>query len=146
MALKSNAQDAVTRWKAGVANSGPRYTQGVQRVNDWYEKVSSPDAVAARNAGLQAAMQPGGAMDRGLQRAGTSGWKAATVAKASNWQTGVNSPTANANAQAGFQRLFGYLGAADNAISNMPRGSIEQNIARFSTWARAMHDAAQADK
>lgn len=145
MALKTTASDAVTRWKAGVAGAGTRYTAGVQKATNWAENATTADAIQARNAGLQAAMA-NGTIEDGIRRVGTTGWKNATVAKAGNWQTGVNTPQAQQNAQAGFNRLYGYLGAADNAIASMPRGTVEQNIARFSTWARAMHDAAQADK
>jgi hypothetical protein len=145
MAIKSNPADFVTRWRAGVQAAGGRYVQGIQQSQDWAAAATAPAAVSARNAGLSRAMA-NGTIERGIQNLGTTGWRNAAVAKAQNWQVGVNSPMAQQKAQAGAVKLFGFLQAGESAIAGLPRGGIDENIARFTTWARAVHDASQASK
>lgn len=145
MTIKSNPADAVARWRQGVQAAGARYTQGIQNTADWAGAATAPQAVQARNAGLQAAMA-NGSIDRGIQNLGTAGWKSVTVAKAGNWQTGVNSPLAQQHAQAGYQRLFGYLQNAQTAVANLPRGGFAENMQRLQAWLTSVHDDALAAK
>jgi hypothetical protein len=145
MAIKSNPADFVARWRAGVGAAGTRYTQGIQRTQNWAEATTSPQAIIARNNGLRRAMDDG-SIDRGIQKLTSAGWRDATVAKAGNWQTGVNSQRAQANALAGANRLFGYLQSAESAISSTPRGTYEENKQRLVAWMDSMHASAQANK
>lgn len=145
MAIKSNPTDWVQRWRNGVGAAGARFTSGVNNSSDWAANATTPQAASARATNWNAA-NSSGAIDRGIQRLGTQGWRSATVAKASNWQNGVNTQQAINNATAGAQRLFTYLGNAQNAIASVPRGGFQENMQRMVAHATSLHDQAQAFK
>lgn len=145
MARNVSLQDAIAHWKSGVASKQANYTKGVGSSKDWAAAATTPQAIQARNQGLQAAMT-NGTIEAGINRLGTGRWQAQTIAKAANWQNGVNSPQAQQNAQAGFTRLYGYLSTAQSAIAGTPRGGINENIARMTAFVQSMHASAQADK
>lgn len=142
MATRPSVQDVVTRWQQGTATAQQRYTQGVQTSKDWATLAVA--AAPARNAALQQAIASG-AIDRGIQKIGTAGWRAKTLAKGpQNWLTGVQA--SGAAYTAGVQRLYGYLDTADNAVANMPRGSFAENMARMQAYVTSVHDSATAYK
>lgn len=142
MARKS-VQDATTKWQQRVAQSGQFYTQGVQNPNvDWAGAAVA--AASRRNAGLQRAIADG-RIDAGIQRAGTAKWRQGAVNKgAQNWAT--NTPKAAPAYSQGLTRVYGYFNAADAAVSNMPRDTREQRIARANTFLRTVGEQADAFK
>ena len=145
MAGLPTAQQIYDNWKAGIQAKSGNYKTGVQNGNDWAAAATAPDAVSARNAGLQRAISEG-TIDAGIQRLGSANYKNITLAKSGNWLNAVNSPTTAQKAVSGFGKLLGFLQGAQNAISSTPRGGIDANLQRMVTHARSMHDQAQAAK
>lgn len=145
MALKKTASDAYNNWRTGVQGGGAKYTAGVARSGDWAAAATAPAAVQARNAGLTRAIANGD-IERGIANLGTTNWRNITQAKSANWSNAVNSPVAQANAQQGFQKLFGMLNTALGELSGMPRGGLEENLARSATFARSMNAQKQANR
>lgn len=141
MARKS-PQAATDKWQRRVAMAGQDYAAGIQNATGWAQ--NSQAAAGRRNAGLQQAIA-NGTIDAGIQRTGDAGWKTKTVAKGpANWTAGV--AKAQAAMLSGQQRLAGYLAAADAAVANMPRDTVDQRTARAQAYQLAVHRAAQAAK
>lgn len=139
--IKSNPNQWVTNWQAGVGRSGQKYTQGIANSGDWAGQFTA--AESRMIAGLQQAMADG-RITRGVQRLGTNGWRTITQAKSGNWLTGVNN--AQAKALAGANVLFQFLGNAENAMSNLPRGDFNSNVARMTAWVTSIHNDSVAYK
>jgi len=76
-----------------------------------------------------------------LQRVGGAGWKAATIAKASNFGTGFS---------AGRQKYADAIGPVlafeaqlQQQIDSMPSATIQDSINRMAAWANGLHQWAQ---
>lgn len=137
-------QDVYTKWSQRVQGSQQYYVQGVQNSKDW--AAGAVAAAPARDAGIQQAIADG-RIDRGIQRKGTAGWRADTLAKGpQNWSAAVASPHTQAKFVAGFGRLYQQLDAAQQAISGIPRGGLAANIQRMTTFVQTVHDVARQQK
>lgn len=142
MAQRKTPQEALSKWQARVSGAQQYYTAGIQASKDWAGAATA--AAPARDAGLQAAIASG-SIDRGINRLGTAGWRAKTMAKGpQNWAAAV--AQAGPAYMQGLQRAYTYLDQADQAVSNMPRGTFQENIARMTTYLSTVHAAAQAFK
>jgi len=77
----------VERWAGSAAGAQQRYTEGVQ--SSTVDVVARAIAAKAKLlTGFNQAVQSG-RWERALGARGTAGWKAATIAKASNYSTGI---------------------------------------------------------
>jgi hypothetical protein len=138
---KLNAQQWLDKWSRRLTAAGPDITAGVNRV------TQAPGAKAAAAAPLMLA---------NLTESVTSGAWAARVGSVSlpTWQssminkgvprlaTGVTQAVANKQTQ-----VQAFLSAVDAAVADtntLPRGGLEQNIARSAAFQRSM--AARAPK
>ena len=127
----------VERWASSGATAQARYTEGVQNT----QKDVVALAVAAEGkllAGVTAAIQSG-FWRRRLQEKGTAGWKAATLAKASNYATGFQ-----AGRQAYQESMQTWLPIIDSAAASvraMPNNSFQDSLNRMTQFATLLHNA-----
>lgn len=136
-------QQAADKWAARVSASAPYYTQGVNTTSkDW-----ATNAIAAgsrRDAGLQRAMADG-RIDKGIQRnAGKWKQKAGSQQAAQAWAT--NTPAAKPAYLAAMQPVFQSFQTAESDVSNMPRDTVQQRIARGGAYLQSVSDQAQQRK
>lgn len=132
MGVKANPADAAKRWSDQFAAAGQRYTDGINAVT-----VAPGQLAAAQQAAYVAGVQANakiwaskvGAVD--LQA-----WKnSATTIGAQRLSTGA---TKGAPKMAQFMQNFLPV-LAGTVQSLPPRGSFEQNLQRFATYAQALH-------
>ena len=130
--MKTAAQ-AAAAWQASAGTAAANWTAGINNYNgDW-----AGTTVNAYNnwvSGLANA-QAQGLWQRGIQSAGTGGWKSASQAKSGNYSTGF---------QAGANEYTQAIGKVMNALANIvpnlpPRGTFEQNKVRATTLMDALH-------
>jgi hypothetical protein len=130
--VKTAAQ-AAAAWQASAGAAAANYQAGINGYNgDW-----AGTTTAAYNnwvSGLANA-QAQGLWQRGVQAAGTNGWKSASVAKVGNYSTGFS---AGANEyQAAIGKVMNALQAIVPALP--PRGSYSENKARAIALMDSMH-------
>jgi len=130
--VKTAAQ-AAAAWQASAGAAAANYQAGINGYNgDW-----AGTTVNAYNnwvSGLANA-QSQGLWQRGVQAAGTSGWKSASVAKVGNYSTGFT-----AGAGEYTQAIGRVMGALQNIVPSLPpRGTFEQNKIRATTLMDSLH-------
>jgi hypothetical protein len=127
------AQQAAANWAASAGRAATDWATGVQGyTGDWAQATTSQQSVMQSN--LNQAISSG-AWAAGVNRRGTAGWKAATVAKQTNFTTGFQAGAANQAAAA--QKIMSALA---NIVPNLPaRGTYEQNKIRSTTLMDALH-------
>ena len=125
-------------WSAGVTGAGQKYTQGIQ---------DTTIDVVGRALAKQGEMVAGftqavtsGEWARRLGAIGTSGWKAAAIAKAANYATGATA--GKARFQTFAQQAQPFWQSASQSIDAMPSGGKSNALARVGAW----YDAMQAFK
>lgn len=130
--MKTAAQ-ALQNWQSSAGTASANWQAGINNYNgDW-----AGATVGAYNnwvAGLANA-QANGNWQRGVQAAGTTGWKAASQAKAANYSTGFS---AGGNE---YQQAIGkVMGALQNIVPSLPpRGTYDQNKLRATTLMDSLH-------
>lgn len=130
------------KWARRTSQAGGDFQDGVQRATDW----AGPAVAAAprRNAGLQQAIADG-RIDAGIQRAGTNGWRSATLAKGVPAYT-QNTPKAQPKFEQGLQRVYSYLAEAEQATASMDTTTVEGRVQKAAAYQLAVHQAALRDK
>lgn len=130
--MKTAAQ-ALAAWQASAGTAATNYQAGINGYNgDW-----AGTTVNAYNnwvTGLANA-QAQGLWQRGVQSAGTNGWKAASVAKVGNYSTGFSAGATE------YQQAIGkVMGALQNIVPALPpRGSYSENKARANALMDSLH-------
>ena len=130
--MKTAAQ-AAQNWTNSSGRAQAAYQTGVEQYSgDWAGATTAQEAALLTNV-TQAITN--GSWRNGVQRAGTSGWKSATVAKVGNYGTGF---------AAGSQKFTSAIGkivsAEQSIVPALPaRGSFEQNVQRSVAFQTAMH-------
>ena len=123
--MKTAAQ-ALANWQASAGAAS----------TNWHGDWAGATTNAYNNwvSGLANA-QANGSWQRGVQAAGTSGWKSASQAKAANYSTGF---TAGSNE---YQQAIGkVMGALQNIVPSLPpRGTYDQNKLRATTLMDSLH-------
>jgi hypothetical protein len=127
----------VQRWRDSAAQGQTRFSEGVQATQ--VDVVGR--AVAAQSKLLTNFQQAvtSGRWARGLQDRGTAGWKAATLAKASNYSTGVAAGVDDY--QRAMQTWLPIIQSAAASVKAMPNTSFNDSIARMTAYATALHNA-----
>lgn len=130
--MKTAAQ-AAANWQASAGQAAANWTAGINGYNgDWAgQTINGYQNWVSGLANAQAQ----GLWQRGIQAAGTGGWKSASQAKAANYSTGF---------QAGSGEYTQAIGKVMNALANIvpnlpPRGTFEQNKVRATTLMDALH-------
>ena len=127
------AQQAAANWANSQGRATQAYADGIAGyTGDWAGATVSQEAALLQ--GVTQAITSG-RWRQGVAAVGTSGWKAAVVAKAPNYSQGFS---AGAAAQAAaMQKIMAALG---NIVPNLPaRGTFEQNKVRATTLMDALH-------
>ncbi len=130
--MKTAAQ-ALANWQASAGAASTNWQAGINNYNgDW--AGTTTNAYNNWVSGLANA-QAQGSWQRGIQAAGTSGWKSASQAKAANYSTGF---TAGSNE---YQQAIGkVMGALQNIVPSLPpRGTYDQNKLRATTLMDSLH-------
>jgi hypothetical protein len=130
--VKTAAQ-AAAAWQASAGTAAANYQAGINGYNgDW--AGTTVNAYSNWVSGLANA-QAQGLWQRGVQAAGTAGWKSASVAKVGNYSTGFT---------AGAGEYTQAIGKVMNALNNIvpslpPRGTFDQNKLRATTLMDSLH-------
>jgi hypothetical protein len=74
-----------------------------------------------------------------LQEKGTAGWKAATIAKASNYATGIAAGADDY--QRAMQEWLPIIQSASASVQSMPNTSFQDSLNRMTAFATALHNA-----
>jgi hypothetical protein len=126
-------EQIAAKWSRSAQAAGTSYREGVQAV------TRSPTAKAAARAdawaaGVQRAAAEG-SFQRGLQRVSLEDWKAAAITKgAPRFTSGIQAAEPKF---ASFMREFTpHLNTVLSELEGMPRGDLEQNLARMNHVAR----------
>lgn len=133
MARTLNAATIADQWANGMANCGDKIRAGVNAVNE------SPTEKAAQASdryvsGVQRAAS-NGKFQAGLRKVTLEDWRKATLDK------GINRiPQGAAQAKPKFKSFMAefipHLEQGMRELDNMPRGDVEQNIARAAAMMR----------
>jgi len=135
MAVKANATDAAAAWVTGMNGAGTKYTAGVNAV-----KVA-PGQLAAAASALWASN-----VAAAVNKFATNSAKVSL----STWQTAAinkGAPRLGTGATAAQPKfaafMTSFLPAMGNIVNGLPpKGSYEQNKARFLAYSDALHAAA----
>lgn len=136
---KVNAQQWLQKWGTNLNASGTYITNGVNNVQV-APGVSAAAAADRMLAGVQASIT-NGTWQRKVSSVSLQSWKDAMIKKGIPRLTqGVTQAQANKGGQ-----ITALLAAVDNAAAQanaLPKGGLEQGIARATTFMRAMSAAA----
>lgn len=119
---QASAGAAATNWQAGInAYTGDWAGTTVNSYQNWVSGIANAQAQ--------------GSWQRGIQAAGTNGWKSAAVAKAANYSTGFQAGSGE------YQQAIGkVMGALQNIVPSLPpRGTFEQNKLRATALMDSLH-------
>lgn len=132
MAVKATPQSAAEAWSTGFAGAGAKYTAGVNAVQIAPGQLAA-NAKALYLANVQAAANTWAAKVAAVDLAT---WKSqTTTVGAQRLATGA---TKGAPKMAAFMQSF--LPQLSSIVGSLPaRGSFEQNIQRFTSYAQALH-------
>ena len=118
----NSAGTAATNWQAGIQNyQGDWAGRTVASYQNWVSGLANAQAQGLWQAGINAA--------------GTSGWKSATVAKSANYSTGFTAGAAEQ--QAAITKIMNALQGIVPALP--PRGTYVQNKARATALMDSLH-------
>jgi hypothetical protein len=130
----------VQRWQESASAGQQRYVDGVQATT----KDVVGLAIAAQPkllAGFQQAVTSG-RWARRLSERGTAGWKAATVAKASNYSTGIQAGVQDY--QRAMQVWLPIIQSAAQSVQAMPNVTFQDSLNRMTAFSTALHNAKQS--
>lgn len=132
---QKNPADVAAKWATNLGAAGPQIQKGVQAVQ------VSPTALAAKNPdgylqGVQRAVQTG-KWQNNLNRVTLQQWQAAMINKGlPRIQSGAQ--IGKQNMQTFMTNFLPYVYSAQQQLQSQPRGNLEQNISRMTTFIRAM--------
>jgi hypothetical protein len=134
-----NAQQWLQKWGQNLSAAGQAIQNGVSRVQQ-APGVSAAQAADRYAAGVQKAVA-NGTWQNNVSKVSLQSWQQSMVSKGiPRLAQGI--AAAQANKQAKVTQLLNAVDTAVAAANQLPRGSIEQNIARSAAFARAMSQAA----
>jgi len=127
-------QQWADNWSTGVGGASQKYTDGINATTiDVVGKAIANQGALLAN--FQQAVNSG-EWARRLAAVGTSGWKAAAIAKAANYATGATAGKARFQNFASQAQPFWTQAAG--AIAGMASGNKAASMARVSAWYDAM--------
>jgi hypothetical protein len=127
------AQQAQQNWSGSAGRAATSYQQGIEGyTGDWAGATTAQQAAMLQ--GVQQAVTSGLWAAR-VNAVGTSGWKAATVAKIGNYSTGFTAGATKFNAA-----ITKIIAAEANIVPGLPpRGDFNANLTRMTAFSQAMH-------
>lgn len=132
MAVKATAASAAQAWQTGFAGAGQKYTDGINAVT----VAPGQLAAAQRNAYVSGVQASAPIWAAKVAAVDLQTWKnQATTVGAQRLATGATKGAAKMSA---FMTKF--LPVLSNVVGGLPaRGSFEQNLQRFNSYATALH-------
>lgn len=132
MAVRGTPQQITEKWKQRTAGATQQVIEGVARVTE------APGAQAARQkqvwlANIQAKADK---WERNVARVSLSEWQQATTAGAQRIAAGVNAKAGKM--EAFLVEFIPHIENVQRRVNAMPRGSLEQNLARMVENARGL--------
>jgi hypothetical protein len=130
MAVRGTPQSIKDKWLRNIQSATPDITAGIQRVTQ-----APGQAAAAQSAAWQAnTIAAADKWKRNTAGVSLADWQAAATA-------GVGRIASGAQAKQGkmethLQSFLPHLEAGQRMLASMPRGSMEQNLARMVAMAR----------
>lgn len=132
MAVKATAASAAASWEQGFAGAGQKYTEGINAV------TVAPGQLAAnqKNAYVSGVQQNANIWAAKVAAVDLGTWKAAA--------TGVGAQRLATGATKGMPKMQAFMGnflpQLSSIVGSLPaRGSFEQNLQRFNSYATALH-------
>lgn len=127
------AQQALANWQASAGTAATNWQQGINNYQgDW--AGTTVNAYTNWVSGLANA-QAQGLWQRGIQAAGTAGWKSAAQQKSANYSTGFQ-----AGAGEYQQAIQKVMNALNSIVPSLPpRGTYDQNKLRATTLMDNLH-------
>lgn len=127
------AQQALQNWQNSAGTAATNWQAGINGyTGDW--AGTTVNAYQNWVSGLANA-QANGNWQRGIQAAGTAGWKSAAQSKAANYSTGFTAGSGEYGAA--IQKV---MGALQNIVPALPpRGTYAQNVQRATALMDALH-------
>lgn len=132
MAVRGNAASITEKWAQRTSGATQQVIEGVQRVTE------APGVKAARNkaAYLANVQAKADKWERNTAAVPLSDWQAATAAGATRIAAGVQ---AKKGKMENFMREFiPFVEQVQSRVQAMPRGNLEQNLARMVENARGL--------
>jgi len=135
--MAKNARDIVAKWSRNLGSSGDSMRDGINAVSE-SPGVKAADAIDNYAAGVQAALSSG-KTERRMRSVTLEGWKGAALEKGvPRAIAAANSPTAKAHALEFMEAFLPFAENVSNEISRMPKGTLEDGIARATAAIRLM--------
>ncbi len=135
--MAKTLEQTVTRWQAGAGGAQQAFQDGVNNTT-----VDVVGRAIANQAGLLQGFNDAvnsGRWAGALQRVGTSGWKARTIAKAANYGVGITAGVDKYSTAMGT--WLPRINSAAAAAKAMPGATIDQRIARSAYLQRTLYNA-----
>lgn len=130
MAIRGTPQDNAAKWKNRLSAATPEIQAGIQRV------TTAPGQLAAkqRQAWQANVVAAGDKWERNVSRVSLADWQTQALAGVNRIATGA---AAKQDKMASFLAEFQpHLERGQAKLQSMPRGSLEQNLARMLENAR----------
>lgn len=134
-----NAQQWMDKWGTNLTNSTQYIKAGVDRV----QTAPSQTAIAAKDrmkANLIASID-NGSWENGLSKVSLADWQNAMKNKGINNLT-AGIATAKTRKLANVQAMLAANDAAVAAVNNLPKGGLQQGIARMTAFVTTMYNNA----
>lgn len=132
-----SASQVADNWARGMANSGEKLKQGIMAVTV-SPTAKAADAADRMLAGVQRAIQSG-KTQAALRAVSLEAWKDAAINKGANRVAG-GAAAAKPKFTNFMQQFLPHLAAGMAQLDSMPRGDIEQNLARARAIALHNHN------
>ena len=132
MSVKATATEAAAAWGTGFAAAGTKYTAGINAVT----VAPGQLAAAQQNAYLANVQANVGIWAAKVAGVSLAAWKtAATTTGSARLGTGAT------KGQPKYQAFATqFIPQLSNVVSGLPaRGTFDQNLARFTSYAQALH-------
>jgi len=123
--IKGTPEQAAQKWLQRLSASTQQIQEGVARVSE----APGAKAAAAKSAYLANVQAKADKWERNVKAVTLESWKAATTAGAQRVAAGAQAKVGKMEA---FQRdFFPFLQTVQDQVERMPKGTLEQGIARM---------------
>lgn len=130
MAIRGTPDEIAAKWATRLSGATQEVSAGIDRVTE----APGRKAAAQKTAYLQNVQAKADKWERNVSRVSVEDWKAAAKAGTARIAAGAQ---AKQSKMAAFQREFQpHLQAGMDRVNRMPRGTLEQNLARMVEMAR----------
>lgn len=132
MAVRGTAQQITEKWKARTSGATQAVIDGVARV----QRAPGEAAAAQKGAYLAGVQAKADKWERNVRAVTLQSWQAATTSGAQRIAAGVQAKAPKY--EAFMQEFIPHVERVQQRVHAMPRGNIDQNIARMIENVRGM--------